>query len=59
MKKLTIAALVAIFLVGCQSTPTTAPVEDKSGEASTAAPGTGGVARRLCRRRHPSADSVR
>jgi peptidoglycan-associated lipoprotein len=43
MKKLTIAALVAIFLAGCQSTPTTAPVEDKSGEATTTAPGTGGA----------------
>ena len=43
MKKLTIAALVAIFLVGCQSTPTTAPVEDKSGATSTTAPGTGGA----------------
>jgi peptidoglycan-associated lipoprotein len=42
MKKLTIAALVAIFLVGCQSTPTTtAPVEDKSGTAGATAPGTG------------------
>ena len=40
MKKLTIAALVAIFLVGCQSTPTTnAPVEDKSGEAAATTPG--------------------
>ena len=40
MKKLTIAALVAIFLVGCQSTPTTqAPVEDKSGTAGTSTPG--------------------
>ena len=36
MKKFAIAALVAIFLAGCQSTPTTAPVEDKSGTAGTA-----------------------
>ena len=41
MKKFAIAALVAIFLAGCQSTPTTAPVEDKSGTADTTAPGTG------------------
>ena len=42
MKKLTIAALVAIFLAACQSTPTTeAPIEDKSATAGTTAPGTG------------------
>ena len=42
MKKFTIAALVAIFLAGCQSTPTTtAEIEDKSGAAGTTAPGTG------------------
>ena len=35
MKKFAIAALVAIFIAGCTSTPTTAPVEDKSGTAST------------------------
>ena len=43
MKKLTITALVAIFLVGCQSTPTTAPVEDKSGATAAGTPGTGGA----------------
>jgi len=43
MKKLTLAALVAIFLVGCQSTPTTAPVEDKSGTTAAGTPGTGGA----------------
>ena len=40
MKKLTITALVAIFLAACTSTPTTqAPVEDKSGAAGTTTPG--------------------
>jgi peptidoglycan-associated lipoprotein len=55
MNKFAIAALVALFLVGCQSTPTTAPVEDKSSTtdpaassagtsgASTAGTSTGGV----------------
>jgi peptidoglycan-associated lipoprotein len=39
MNKLAIAALVAIFLAGCQSTPTTqAPVEDKSATPSTSTP---------------------
>ena len=33
MKKIFFAALVAVFLAGCQST-NQAPVEDKSGEAS-------------------------
>jgi peptidoglycan-associated lipoprotein len=41
MKKFTIAALVAIFLVGCQTPATQAPVEDKSGTAGTTTPGTG------------------
>lgn len=37
MNKFAIAALVAIFLVGCQSAPTTAPVEDKSSTTDPAA----------------------
>ena len=43
MKKFAIAAIVAFALVGCSSSPTTAPVEDKSAAAdpaATAAPGT-------------------
>ena len=39
MKKIILAALVAVALVGCQTTPEPAPVEDKS--ASTAAPDSG------------------
>jgi peptidoglycan-associated lipoprotein len=42
MKKFALAALVAIFIAGCQSTPTSqAPVEDKSGTAGAVAPGSG------------------
>ena len=42
MQKLIIAAIVvAATLAGCSSTPTTAPVEDKS--AAAAAPGTSGA----------------
>jgi peptidoglycan-associated lipoprotein len=42
MKKFALAALVAIFIAGCQSTPTSqAPVEDKSGTAAAAGPGSG------------------
>ncbi len=37
MKKILFAALVAAFVAGCSSTPTTAPVEDKS---TAATPGT-------------------
>jgi len=43
MKKFTIAAIVAIFLAGCQSTPTTAPIDDKSGTAGTATTPGGGA----------------
>ncbi len=41
MNKLTIAALFAILLAGCQSAPTTAPVEDKSGAADPSASSAG------------------
>jgi len=34
MKKIFFAALVAVFLAGCQTTSNQAPVEDKSGAAS-------------------------
>jgi peptidoglycan-associated lipoprotein len=37
MKRILFAALVAAFVAGCSSTPTTAPVDDKS---TTATPGT-------------------
>jgi peptidoglycan-associated lipoprotein len=37
MKKIIIAAIVAAFLAGCSSTPTTAPVEDKSSSTDPAA----------------------
>ena len=37
MKKIVFAALVAAFLVGCASTPTEAPVEDKSSSADPSA----------------------
>ena len=37
MKKIIFAALVAAFLAGCSSTPTTAPVEDKSSSTDPAA----------------------
>jgi len=37
MKKILFAALVAVVVAGCSSTPTTAPVDDKS---TTATPGT-------------------
>jgi peptidoglycan-associated lipoprotein len=37
MKKIILAALVAAFLAGCSSTPTTAPVEDKSSSTDPAA----------------------
>jgi len=43
MKKFAIGALVAIFIAGCQSTPTTAPIDDKSGEAVTATTPGGGA----------------
>ena len=52
MKKIVLAAIAAAFLAGCQSTPTTAPVEDKSATgdpaaaaagASTSGTGTAGV----------------
>jgi len=43
MKKFAIAAIVAIFIAGCQSTPTTAPIDDKSGEAGTTATPGGGA----------------
>jgi peptidoglycan-associated lipoprotein len=36
MKKFLYAALVAVFLAGCQTTPDKAPVEDKSGAATSA-----------------------
>jgi peptidoglycan-associated lipoprotein len=41
MQKLIIAALMAVALAGCSSTPTSAPVEDKS--AAVSAPGTTGA----------------
>ena len=37
MKKIAIAAMVAFALVGCSSSPTTAPVEDKSATTDPAA----------------------
>ena len=37
MNKILFAALVAVVVAGCSSTPTTAPVEDKS--AAVGAPG--------------------
>ena len=37
MKKILFAAFLAAVLAGCQSTPTQAPVEDKSGAADAAA----------------------
>lgn len=37
MKKIALAALVALALAGCQTTPTPAPVEDKSGTTPPAA----------------------
>jgi peptidoglycan-associated lipoprotein len=37
MKRFAIAAMVAFALVGCSSTPTTAPVEDKSASTDPAA----------------------
>jgi peptidoglycan-associated lipoprotein len=43
MKKVFYAALVAVFLAGCQTTPDKAPVEDKS-DAATAAGATSGAA---------------
>jgi peptidoglycan-associated lipoprotein len=43
MKKILFAALVAALVAGCSSTPTTAPVEDKSG-ATTPATTTPGAA---------------
>jgi peptidoglycan-associated lipoprotein len=39
MKKIALAAMFAVLLAGCQTTSTTAPVEDKSGAAATT-PGT-------------------
>ena len=44
MKKIIYAALIAMFLAGCQTTSTTAPVEDKSGAAGTTAGTTPGGA---------------
>ena len=45
MHKLLMAAIVAVFLAGCQSTPTTdesaAPIDDKSATSGATAPGTG------------------
>ena len=43
MNKILIAAMVAVFLAGCASQPTEAPIEDKSATAGTAA-GTSGAA---------------
>jgi peptidoglycan-associated lipoprotein len=43
MRKILFAALVAVAVAGCSSTPTTAPVDDKSAAATTpttATPGT-------------------
>ncbi len=37
MKKILFTAFLAAVLAGCQSTPTTAPVEDKSGAADASA----------------------
>ncbi len=41
MKRFAIAAMVAFALVGCSSTPTTAPVEDKSASTDPAAAAAG------------------
>lgn len=42
MNRILVAALLAVFIAGCASTPTEAPVEDKSGAAAAGA-GTGGA----------------
>jgi peptidoglycan-associated lipoprotein len=42
MNRILVAALLAVFIAGCASTPTEAPVEDKSGTAAAGA-GTGGA----------------
>ena len=44
MKKIVLAAIAAAFLVGCQTTPEKAPVEDKSAAAGSTAAGTTGAA---------------
>ncbi|MFO1315646.1 MAG: peptidoglycan-associated lipoprotein Pal [Burkholderiales bacterium] len=41
MKKIVLAAIAAAFLAGCQTTPTTAPVEDKSATADPSAAAAG------------------
>jgi peptidoglycan-associated lipoprotein len=45
MRKLIYAALAALILAGCSSTPTqdAAPVEERTPDAGSAAPGTGGA----------------
>ena len=43
MNKILIAVLMAAFVAGCQTTSTTAPVEDKSGTAGTTATTPGGA----------------
>lgn len=43
MKKIVLAALVAVALAGCQTTPEPAPVEDKSGTTPPAATGSTGA----------------
>ena len=44
MKKIVLAAIAAAFLAGCQTTPTTAPVEDKSAAGDPAAAAAAGAA---------------
>ena len=43
MKKIAIAILMAALVAGCQTTSTTAPVEDKSGTSATPGAGTPGA----------------
>ena len=43
MNKILFAALVAVVVAGCSSTPTTAPVEDKSAEVAAAGATTPGA----------------
>ncbi|MBK9116499.1 MAG: peptidoglycan-associated lipoprotein Pal [Betaproteobacteria bacterium] len=43
MKRIVLAAIAAAFLAGCQTTPTTAPVEDKSAAGDPSAAATAGA----------------
>ena len=43
MKKIVLAAVAAAFLAGCQTTPTTAPVEDKSAAGDPSAASAAGA----------------